>query len=99
VFAAREHLKALEIARGLVEGESDEDLEDFLLSVDQVVRLEHEADAADRVARAGLVSGSPDFRSLHVADLISCAMENATDKLSHSAYLLRDHILKQAAGR
>jgi len=99
VFAAREHLKALEIARGLVEGEGDEDLEDFLLSVDQVVRLEHEADATDRAARAGLVSESPDFRSLHVADLISCAMENATDELSHSAYLLRDHILTQAAGR
>ena len=34
-------------------GEDDEDLEDFLLSVDQVVRLEHEADATDRAARAG----------------------------------------------
>ncbi len=99
VFAAREQLKALEIARGLVGGEGDEDLEDFLLSVDQVVRLEHEADATDRAARAGLVSESPDFRSLHVTDLISCAMENATDELSHSVYLLRDHILKQAAGR
>lgn len=99
VFAAREHLKALEIARGLVGGEGGEDLEDFLLSVDQVARLEHEADATDRAARAGLVSQAPDFRSLHVADLISCAMENSTDELAHAAYLLRDHILTQAAGR
>ncbi len=99
VFASREHMKALEIARGLVGGEGGEDLEDFLLSVDQVARMEHEADAIDRSARAGLVSQAPDFRSLHVADLISCAMENSTDALSHAAYLLRDHILRQAAGR
>ena len=99
VFAAREHLKALEIARELVEGVGGDELEDFLVAVDLVARLEHEADGADRAARAGLVEGSPDFRSLHVADLVSCAMENATDGLSHSAFLLRDHILGQVAAR
>jgi uncharacterized protein Yka (UPF0111/DUF47 family) len=99
VFAAREHLKALEIARQLVGGVGDDELEDFLLAVDQVVTLEHEADGADRTARGRLVSGCPDFRSLHVADLVSCAMESATDGLSHAAFLLRDHILGQVAAR
>ncbi len=99
VFAARDQLRALEIARLLIEAAGNDELEDFLLAIDGVVRLEHEADDAERKARAGLVSGSPDFRSLHVADLISCAMENATDGLSHSAYLLRDHVLEQVAVR
>ncbi len=99
VLAAREHLKALEIARELVGGVGDDELEDFLLAVDQVVTFEHEADGADRSARGRLVSGCPDFRSLHVADLISCAMESATDGLSHAAFLLRDHILGQIAAR
>ena len=99
VFAAQEHLKALEIARELVEGVGTDELEDFLVSVDQVARLEHEADRVHRTARAGLVADAPDFRSLHVADLISCAMEDATDGLAHSAYLLRDHILGQVAAR
>jgi hypothetical protein len=40
-----------------------------------------------------LVAESPDFRVLHVADLISRAMEDATDALALSAYRLRDHIL------
>ena len=93
VSAAREHLKALEIARELVVGAGDDELEDFLVAVDRVATLEHEADSAERTARASLVSESPDFRSLHVADLISRAMEDATDALSLSAFLLRDHIL------
>ncbi len=99
VFAAREHLKALEIARELVGGVGDDELQDFLLAVDQVVTFEHEADAADRTARGHLVSECPDFRSLHVADLISCAMESATDGLSHAAFVIRDHILGQIAAR
>lgn len=93
VSAAREHLKALEIARELVVVVSDDELEDFLVAVDRVATLEHEADEAERTARAMLVTETPDFRSLHVADQISCAMEDATDALLRSALLLRDYIL------
>ncbi len=64
-----------------------------------MVTFEHEADGADRSARSGLVEKAPEFRSLHVADLISCAMEDATDALSHSAHLLRDHMLAQMEAR
>ena len=93
VSGAREHLKALEIARELVVGAGEDELEDFLVAVDRVATLEHEADSAERTARARLVTESPDFRSLHVADLVTRAMEDATDALSRSAFLLRDHIL------
>ena len=93
VYASREHLKALEIARELTGGASEDELEDFLVAVDRVATLEHEADRAERAARAALVAESPDFRVLHVADLVSRAMEDATDALALSAYRLRDHIL------
>jgi uncharacterized protein Yka (UPF0111/DUF47 family) len=93
VSATREHLKALEIARGLVVAVSDDELEDFLVAVDRVATLEHEADEAERTARAMLVTEAPDFRSLHVADQISSAIEDATDALLRSALQLRDHIL------
>jgi len=99
VSAAREHLKALEIARDLVEAANDDELEDFLVAVDQVAVLEHEADSAERRVRAALVIECPDFRSLHVADLISCAMEDATDALARSALHLRDHILGRVMAR
>ena len=51
VATAREHLKAVEIAREVVEGSGPEDLEDFLIAVDRVVSLEHDADRADRARR------------------------------------------------
>lgn len=97
--AAREQLKALEIARSLLEGASQDELEDFLVAVDRVATLEHEADAAERTAQATLVTATPDFRSLHVASLISGAMEDATDALASSAISLREHILGSAMPR
>ena len=99
VGAAREQLKALEIAREVIDGGQPDDSEDFLVAIDRVVGLEHDADGADRSARAALVSGAPDFRSLHVADRISGTIEEATDALMHAALCLRDHILGQATMR
>jgi len=92
-MAAREHLKVTEIACQVVDGPAPEDLEDFLVAVDRVSTLEHEADTADRMARAALVSAAPEFRSLYVADSVSRGAEDATDALLRSAFGLRDHIL------
>ena len=90
---AREHLKAFEIACQVVEGSGSDDLEDFLVAVDRVVTLEHQADAADRAARAQLVTEAPEFRSLYVADGILRCIEDASDALMRSVLGLRDHIL------
>ncbi len=99
VSGAREQLKALEIAREVIDGGQPDDSQDFLVAIDRVVGLEHEADGADRRARAALVTRAPDFRSLHVADRISETIEDATDALMHAALCLRDHILGQARMR
>jgi uncharacterized protein Yka (UPF0111/DUF47 family) len=97
VRAAREHLKALSIAKEVLDGAGPEVLEDFLVAVDGVMTLEHEADMRDRLARATLTTEAPDFRTLHVADLVSHGIEDATDALTRSALGLRDHILGQMA--
>lgn len=99
VMTACEHLKALEIGRQLIDGSGPEDLEDFLVAVDRVATLEHEADDADRLARAALVTDAPEFRSLYVADSVSGAIEAATDALLRSALGLRDHILGLVSAR
>ena len=99
VLTAREHLKAVEIARLVVAGSAPDDLEDFLVAVDRVAGLEHRADSADRKARAALVVEAPEFRSLYVADGVSRATEDATDALSRSALGLRDHVLGLLAAR
>jgi uncharacterized protein Yka (UPF0111/DUF47 family) len=99
VATARAHLKALAIAREIVEGPGPDDVEDFLVAVDQVVNLEHEADRADRAARAALVVQAPDFRSLYVTDSVSRATEEATDALLRSTLGLRDRILASVTTR
>jgi len=97
--AAREHLKVTRIAGDMVDGPAAEDFEDFLVAVDRVATLEHDADDADRAARAALVSTAPEFRSLYVADSISRGAESATDALLRSALGLRDHILSSLSAR
>lgn len=97
--AAREHLKAVEIAREVVGGSSPEDLEDFLVAVDRVASLEHDADTAYRAARAALVTRAPEFRSLYLADGVSRGAEEATDALMRSALGLRDHVLSTLSAR
>lgn len=96
---AREQLKALQIGRDLLEAANDEDLEDFLVAVDRVAALEHEADRAERDAQASLVEACRDFRSLYVAGTVNGAMEDATDALAGSAIRLREHILATVAPR
>ncbi len=99
VMASREHLKAVEIAREVVDGASPDDLEDFIVAVDRVASLEHDADDAERAARAAMVATAPDFRTLYVADNLARAAETATDALLRSALGLRDHVLTLLSAR
>ncbi len=97
VATAREYLKAVEIGRQIMDAPAADDLEDFLVAVDRVATLEHDADDADRAARATLVTAAPEFRSLYVADGISRGAEDATDALLRAALGLRDHLLSVLA--
>ena len=99
VRTAREYLKAVEVARLVVDGSAAEDLEDFLVAVDRVTSLEHEADRADRRCRGTLVTTAPDFRTLYVADHIARSIEGATDALMRAALDLRDRLLAELANR
>jgi uncharacterized protein Yka (UPF0111/DUF47 family) len=99
VAAAQEHLKALEIARLVLDDARPDDIEDFLLAIDRVVELEHDADRADRAARAANTVEAPDFRTLQVANDVSRAVEDATDALMRSALQLRDHVLAEVITR
>lgn len=92
---AREFLKAVLEALEVLDGGAADDLEDFLVAVDRVASLEHEADDEDRTARAALVAGAPDFRSLHVADRLAQNVESSSDALMRAVLRLRDHVLAQ----
>jgi uncharacterized protein Yka (UPF0111/DUF47 family) len=99
VLAAEEHLKALELARLVLDDARPDDIEDFLLAIDRVVELEHDADHADRAARAAVTVSASDFRTLQVANDISRAVEDATDALMRSALQLRDRVVADVITR
>ena len=89
----REHLKVVEISREVVEGADPEDLEDFIVAVDRVASLEHDADDAVMSGKAARSGTAPDFRCLYIADNLVRVAEAATDVLLRSALGLRDHVL------
>ena len=99
LVAAQEHLKALEIARLVLDDARPDDIEDFLLVIDRIEELEHDADRVDRAARAAITVAAPDFRTLQVANDISRAVEDATDALMRSALQLRDRVLAEVMTR
>lgn len=99
VAGTQEYLRAVLIGRDVLDRGAREDMEDFVIAVDRVVGLEHQADQADRAARAALVISAPDFRSLHVADLVCRAMEDVTDALMRSALHLRAAVLDRVGAR
>jgi len=99
VMAAREHLKVIEISREVVDSADPDDLEDFIVAVDRVASLEHDADDAERAARAAIVATAPDFRILYIVDNLVRAAEEATDALLRGALGLRDHVLSLLSAR
>jgi uncharacterized protein Yka (UPF0111/DUF47 family) len=99
VTAAREYLRAVLIGRDVLDRGDRADLEDFVVAVDRVVDLEHEADKAHRAARAATLAWAPEFRSLHVVDLMCGAVEDSTDALMRSALHLRETILDRVGAR
>ena len=67
--------------------------------MDRVASLEHDADDAERAARAAMVATAPDFRCLYIADNLVRVAEAATDVLLRSALGLRDHVLGLLSAR
>jgi uncharacterized protein Yka (UPF0111/DUF47 family) len=97
VRGAEEYLKALECARGMQQGRSRGDLDEFLAAVDEVVRAEHAADDATRRVKAVILTESPDFRQLSLLSDLARRLEDAADQLMHVALTLRVQVLGEGA--
>ncbi len=93
VGACQHWVTALECARHIHRGGAREDLQDFLVAVDQVGRIERDCDLAQRLAKAALLQQAADFRQLHVFNEVAASLEQASDALMRAAFILRDHIM------
>jgi hypothetical protein len=95
VLESAGHLvRAVEAASRLPQGERA-DAVAALQAIDQVVVAERSADAAERDMLATvMLAPREDAKSLVLSLELARALETATDRLSHSALMLRDRVLE-----
>lgn len=101
VEAAQEWVKAVSHAsrvdKPLGAGAQD-DVSDFLTSVDALFALEHRADDAERALTRAAVQRARDFRQLHIYSKMAHSLEEASDALKWSGLIARDYLLGNTAG-
>lgn len=96
VEGSREYVKCVEAACHLHRRSAREDVQDFLEAVDRIVTTEHQVDEVERRTIQTLVAEGPvDFREAHVGWQLTQHLESASDALTRSALLLRDHVLDE----
>ena len=92
--AAQEWVKALGHAGQIGRAQSHAETEDFLAAIDQIAKLEHKSDDAERALTVSAIKHAGDFRQLHLFTAIGGKLEAATDALSHASIILRQHVLE-----
>ena len=93
VAAVQEWIKALAHAVHVEPHGAREDADDFLIAIDRIASLEHDADEAQRQVTIVALREAADFRQLHLITAIGDALERSSDALMHGSFLLRDHVL------
>ncbi len=96
--AAQEWIKALGHAAHVKKAGRQEDADDFLLAVDRLLALEHQADDAERALTHAAVQHARNFRQLHLYSEIGGSLEAAADSLKSAGLMARDHLFANVLG-
>lgn len=91
---SREYLKTVENARYVHRGNSRDEMEDFLQSIDKIITIEHRADEANRIVRIAIMREATDFKELHLFSEISKNIEDAVDTLTKLSLRIREYVLE-----
>ena len=93
VEASQEWLKALLHAAHVEDRSAAGDADDFLVAIDRIAALEHQADEAERTLTAAAVRHAADFRQLHLYTALGDRLEEAADALRRASLILRERVL------
>jgi len=94
VEAAQEWIKALSHAAYIDKpAMAQDEVRDFLTSIDALVALEHRADDAERALTYSAVQRARDFRQLHIYSKMADSLEEASDALKWAGLKTRDYLL------
>lgn len=72
-----------------------DDLDEFLVALDVLVAVEHEADDQLRGIRRWLVEQDVDQKQVMLLHDLSQALENATDAQAHAGQTLRNYLIDE----
>jgi uncharacterized protein Yka (UPF0111/DUF47 family) len=95
VKGSQEYLKVLISAQTIHKGYSQEEMQEFLTSVDRVLSLEHDCDEALRKAEKTIYLESKNFRELRVYSELARIIEESTNSLMSAVYIIHDNILEE----
>jgi len=93
VEACQEWLKAVLHAAHVEDRSAAGDADDFLVAIDRLAVLEHQADDAERTLTAAAVQHAADFRQLHLSAALGDRLEEAADALRSASLILRERVL------
>jgi uncharacterized protein Yka (UPF0111/DUF47 family) len=94
VKSSQEFLKALMASQYIHRGYSREEMQDFLQAVDRVIGFERECDDALRRSEKTILTESTDYREMMIFFEIARTIEESTNSLMKSVYIIRDRILE-----
>ena len=92
---ARALVTALECAAHLDSAGPREDLDEFLAAVQRIFDIEHAADNALRLTTMAMVADAVGVRELFLGAKLAEALEEASDRLAHSAQILKTYALEE----
>lgn len=93
VEGVRGYIRCIESARQLEESNVREDRQHFLEAVDDVLTIEHQADAEERRLLKLLLQQDADTPLIHLLSRLGQTFEEATDILARCASILKDYVL------
>lgn len=95
VMGSQEYLKVLISAQTIHREDGQAEMQEFLTSVNQVINLERDCDEALRQVEKTLYAESGDFKELRVCSELARIIEESTNSLMTSVYIVHDQVLEE----
>jgi uncharacterized protein Yka (UPF0111/DUF47 family) len=93
--SSQEIVKCIASAASVSRSDVRDDLDEFMVALERLVAIEHQADEALRAFRRWLVEENPEARQLFVLWDLTVALETATDANAHAGQELRTYLMDE----
>jgi uncharacterized protein Yka (UPF0111/DUF47 family) len=93
--SAQEMVKCVECAATITRADVRDDIDDFLLCLEQLIDIQHRADAQMRALRLAVITGDFNHRTPFLTHELSQVLESATNAHMHAGHALRGYLMEE----